>query len=362
MGDSYEGTLTNKYQMQGAFAEMDDDIGWNDFELRNYDPQIGRWVQQDPYGQFASPYVGMGNDPIRGIDPSGGIYIPPVGGLSTTAAKAITLEEVIIVAGRPIMHAASGISALSKASIILHSAIATIKIINGDITAKQVGETRHEDPGKTTSDAGNGVKYNGRTDKGAVSCKDCSDPQYESDYALLIEERFNYWMNEFNLENGFKVENSRTRTTSIAEQDDGFSWRYGLANSNGSEVFVSFHLDSYIPSKSSVKALYQQDKDNETESKKVGKDITDQLSNIMEINPKPVQSFFEQGRVGKDGTIEKHLLILNKFEGKAGILIEFGNVANDANREFITRYADGIGWNVAMAVFKYLYGREPVIY
>jgi|GEM_PF-6288204 len=29
------------------------DIGWNDFGLRNYDPQVGRWVQSDPYKQFA---------------------------------------------------------------------------------------------------------------------------------------------------------------------------------------------------------------------------------------------------------------------------------------------------------------------
>ena len=61
LGNSNEGTLDNNYKMQGAFAEMDDDIGWNDFALRNYDAQIGRWVQQDPFQEFASPYVGMGN-------------------------------------------------------------------------------------------------------------------------------------------------------------------------------------------------------------------------------------------------------------------------------------------------------------
>lgn len=72
LGDNNEGYLTNNYQYQGAFSEMDVDIGWNDFQLRNYDPQIGRWVQQDPYDQFASSYTGMGNDPIGNIDPSGG--------------------------------------------------------------------------------------------------------------------------------------------------------------------------------------------------------------------------------------------------------------------------------------------------
>ena len=33
---------------------------------------IGRWLTTDPAGQYASPYLGMGNDPINGIDPDGG--------------------------------------------------------------------------------------------------------------------------------------------------------------------------------------------------------------------------------------------------------------------------------------------------
>jgi hypothetical protein len=44
--------------------------------LRSYDPQIGRFLQHDPYDQFASGYVGMGNDPGNGTDPTGGVYNP----------------------------------------------------------------------------------------------------------------------------------------------------------------------------------------------------------------------------------------------------------------------------------------------
>jgi hypothetical protein len=47
------------------------DLGWFMFPLRPYDPAI-RWVTVDTYDQFDSPYVGMGNDPISGIDPDGG--------------------------------------------------------------------------------------------------------------------------------------------------------------------------------------------------------------------------------------------------------------------------------------------------
>lgn len=71
-GDANEGSLKNNYQYQGDYSEMDEDIGWNDFALRNYDSQVGRWVQQDPFDEFPSPYTGMGNDPVNNIDPSGG--------------------------------------------------------------------------------------------------------------------------------------------------------------------------------------------------------------------------------------------------------------------------------------------------
>ena len=66
------GAPNNNYLYQGDFSDFDDDLGWNDFELRSYDPQIGRFLQNDPYDQFASGYVGMGDDPVNTIDPSGG--------------------------------------------------------------------------------------------------------------------------------------------------------------------------------------------------------------------------------------------------------------------------------------------------
>ena len=70
-----EGNTKNNYLYQGDFSQFDEEVGWNDFELRNYDPQIGRWIQQDPYDQYESPYVGMGNDPVNGVDPDGGLGV-----------------------------------------------------------------------------------------------------------------------------------------------------------------------------------------------------------------------------------------------------------------------------------------------
>jgi RHS repeat-associated protein len=62
----------NLYQYQGDYAEFDEESGYNEFELRDYDAQIGRFVQADPYRQFPSPYIGMMNNPINTIDKDGG--------------------------------------------------------------------------------------------------------------------------------------------------------------------------------------------------------------------------------------------------------------------------------------------------
>src|SRR5690606_16760268 len=61
-----------RYGYQGQYAEVDKESGWMNFMLRMYDPAIGRWLSTDPYGQYASPYVGMGNNPVMGVDPDGG--------------------------------------------------------------------------------------------------------------------------------------------------------------------------------------------------------------------------------------------------------------------------------------------------
>ncbi|MNF86260.1 hypothetical protein D3C84_686920 [compost metagenome] len=42
------------------------------FQLRLWDGRIGRWLSTDPYSQYASPYLGMGNNPVSGVDPDGG--------------------------------------------------------------------------------------------------------------------------------------------------------------------------------------------------------------------------------------------------------------------------------------------------
>jgi serum amyloid A protein len=67
-GDNY------KHGYQGQFTEKDEEVNWDAFELRNWDGRLARWTSIDPYSQFWSPYLGMGNNPINGVDPDGGLF------------------------------------------------------------------------------------------------------------------------------------------------------------------------------------------------------------------------------------------------------------------------------------------------
>lgn len=61
-----------RYAYQGQFSERDLETGWTHFELREYDPVIGRWLVPDPMGVHWSPYLAMNNDPVSSVDPDGG--------------------------------------------------------------------------------------------------------------------------------------------------------------------------------------------------------------------------------------------------------------------------------------------------
>ncbi|WP_348737397.1 RHS repeat-associated core domain-containing protein [Tenacibaculum sp. 190524A02b] len=63
-----------RYGYQGEFAETDSEIGKPMFQLRMWDARIGRWLSPDPYRQYPSPYLGMGNNPTNGVDPDGGCF------------------------------------------------------------------------------------------------------------------------------------------------------------------------------------------------------------------------------------------------------------------------------------------------
>lgn len=75
-GHNYVGAASYRYGYQGQFSEKDNETGLNSFELRQYDGRLGRWLSTDPAGQFHSPYLAMGNNPVNNVDPDGGFMNP----------------------------------------------------------------------------------------------------------------------------------------------------------------------------------------------------------------------------------------------------------------------------------------------
>jgi RHS repeat-associated protein len=80
-----------RYAYQGQFSERDLETGWSHFELREYDPVIGRWMATDPCDQYYSSYLGMSNNPISSVDPDGGYSWP--GALWRQAAAWVTGQD-----------------------------------------------------------------------------------------------------------------------------------------------------------------------------------------------------------------------------------------------------------------------------
>ncbi len=75
---NYVAATAYRFGYQGQ--EKDSETGFLNFELRQYDPRIGRWFNPDPMGQYFSPYLAMGNNPVSGIDPTGGYNYGGSGG------------------------------------------------------------------------------------------------------------------------------------------------------------------------------------------------------------------------------------------------------------------------------------------
>jgi RHS repeat-associated protein len=91
--------LPKKFNYQGDYSEDEDNTGWDEFDLRMYDPQIGRRTGADPYDEFPSPYVGMGNNPVNNVDEDGGGVEGPLLAAGISDASINNFGQALLNAG-----------------------------------------------------------------------------------------------------------------------------------------------------------------------------------------------------------------------------------------------------------------------
>jgi len=230
---------------------------------------------------------------------------------------------------------------------------------------------------KTTTDAGHGDNKKSSTifDSGTNTLVNDEDNtsitgiyegkrmDLEKDYALKVEERIDYWLYVYG------IDNQRTRYDNYIRKigEERILWRYQKANATKSVVFVSIHLDS--GSNNGFFLIYNKPKrekysniDNynaalrrSEESEILGKIIKD---NMAILNPRSSYNARLKDVVDDTTTGAGSLGVLRCFEGKAAVVIELCGIESTSSKRLISEKYDEIGKSIAIGIYKYLFGED----
>ena len=238
-------------------------------------------------------------------------------------------------------------------------------ILYSDKNGDEANGDKKKPKGKknTTIDPGHGViklsKGKVVSDRGAGSCSTkspnanlCGTNQvFEGDKALEVSNAIVFWLS---LIEDFDVNQTRTEKMKDDSKSDGFKFRYGLANRTNSESLVSIHLNSSENGAQTLPAfsVYQQGKSNQDESIKLGSMIVKSLNGIIPTDNNPAKA-------ANLYTNYVHLAVLNGFDGKAGTLIELGNIKNESFIHKLDANKLQIGFNIANSIHQYHFPDKP---
>jgi len=144
-GDSFEGLLKNNNLYNDKEFFDDADLNWYDYGFRNYDPQIGRFVQIDPlsddYGDM-TPYHYAANDPIGNEDKDGLGVISSIGMVACWSGQSMGMVSILTTLGavaNVIGIVSDVLNVAGKTGDIVNRAT-TLKQINGSIKTQGVGQ------------------------------------------------------------------------------------------------------------------------------------------------------------------------------------------------------------------------------
>ncbi|MFE1859394.1 RHS repeat-associated core domain-containing protein [Streptomyces anandii] len=132
-------TTTYPYLFTGI--ERDPATGLYLFPRRVYDPTTGRFLSTDPLGQYPSPYLYAGGDPVNGFDPSGAFAW-------SWAAFGAVVGGIVAIAGGILLTVATGGLALGW---MVAGAVVGGALIGGGIASAAYG-FGHADASRSTFD------------------------------------------------------------------------------------------------------------------------------------------------------------------------------------------------------------------
>lgn len=208
LGDSYEGDLRNNYLYNDKDLFEDADLDWYDYGFRNYDPQIGRFVELDPltnHYPFLTPYQYASCDPITNIDIDG-LEGGGAAGATATVARDFsyiynTTTTLFLAPARAatsaaaVANVASGVGRLvSIGSMVFHAAVTISNTINTTITTASVGASADDEWKDLTKEALEELvnKYSPRTFTSQGQKEDYMGNIFEQNFHFYASKLWSY--------------------------------------------------------------------------------------------------------------------------------------------------------------------------